>query len=61
MRELYFDFGVHSVLAPRSINSVAERRGMARELLVVGWERPSDKTAGPGRTRRDAPRRKKAK
>lgn len=44
MRDLYFDFAVHSVKAPRSINSVAERRGMARELLVTSWE-PTKKGA----------------
>jgi DNA adenine methylase len=43
MRDLYFDFTVHSVKAPRSINSVAEKRGMARELLVTSWELPRKK------------------
>jgi DNA adenine methylase len=38
LRDLYIDFTVHSMKAPRSINSVAERRGMARELLVTSWE-----------------------
>lgn len=41
MRELYFDFQVHSVEAPRSINSVGDKRGMARELLVASWEQPT--------------------
>jgi DNA adenine methylase len=44
MRELYFDFTVHFVKAPRSINSVAERRGMAKELLVTTWEQPAQRS-----------------
>lgn len=43
MRELYFDFTVHSVKAPRSINSVADKRGLARELLVTSWEQAKKK------------------
>lgn len=55
MRELYYDFTVHSVKAPRSINSVAEKRGMARELLVTSWE------PGPGRTKNGQQAAKKTK
>jgi DNA adenine methylase len=36
-RELYADFNVASVSAPRSINSDVSRRGMAAELLVTTW------------------------
>lgn len=52
MRELYFDFAVETVKAPRSINSVGERRGLARELVVTSWGR----AAPPPRTRRAAAR-----
>ncbi len=53
-RALYADFNVASVSAPRSINSDANKRGMAAELLVTTWgmrevERP--KRAGRERAR----------
>lgn len=52
MRELYFDFEVASVEAPRSINSNGARRGMAPELLVASWERPEGER--PRRARKRA-------
>jgi DNA adenine methylase len=37
MRALYRGFAVHSVMAPRAINSNAKKRGAVRELLVTTW------------------------
>jgi DNA adenine methylase len=37
MRALYRGFAVHSVMAPRAINSNAKKRGAVRELLVTSW------------------------
>ncbi len=36
-REMYADFNVVAVSAPRSINSDANKRGLAAELLVTTW------------------------
>ena len=36
-RELYRDFSVHVVRAPRAINSNAKKRGDVNELLVTTW------------------------
>jgi DNA adenine methylase len=36
-RELYRDYAIHLASAPRAINSVASRRGNARELIVTSW------------------------
>jgi DNA adenine methylase len=36
-RELYRDFAVHVVRAPRAINSNAKKRGDVSELLVTSW------------------------
>jgi DNA adenine methylase len=36
-RELYADFNIASVSAPRSINSDGNKRGLAAELLVTTW------------------------
>jgi DNA adenine methylase len=41
VRELYSDFAIHRVSAPRSINATADRRGPAREVLVTSWEPPA--------------------
>jgi DNA adenine methylase len=37
MRELYQGFAVHSVRAPRAINSNAKKRGEVSELVVTNW------------------------
>lgn len=39
-RELYADFAVHQVLAPRAINSDPSGRGAAREIVVTSWGPP---------------------
>jgi len=39
-RELYADFAVYVVRAPRFINSDPTKRGDTNELLVLSWERP---------------------
>jgi DNA adenine methylase len=52
VRDLYFDFTVHTVSAPRSINSVPERRGPAREVLVTSWEQPAEGRKAPVRKAR---------
>ena len=36
-RDLYRDFAVHVVRAPRAINSNAKKRGDVNELLVTSW------------------------
>jgi DNA adenine methylase len=36
-RALYRDFAVHTVSAPRAINSNAKKRGAVNELLVTSW------------------------
>jgi DNA adenine methylase len=37
VRELYRDFDVQVVLAPRAINSDSKKRGKVNELLVTSW------------------------
>jgi DNA adenine methylase len=54
-RELYRDYAVHLASAPRAINSVAARRGDARELIVTSWGNPGvEATPAPGTTPRVA-------
>jgi DNA adenine methylase len=51
-RALYADFNVASVSAPRSINSDANKRGLAAELLVTSWGmKEAPKRAGRERAR----------
>ncbi len=49
IRELYEDFLVLTVEAPRSINSRADRRGKVRELVILNYEPPGTRWKGEGK------------
>ena len=44
-RQLYRDYAIHPVAAPRAINSAADRRGNAREIIVTSWGAPGVREA----------------